>query len=88
MLSYLNRTHSAEAAHAAKAAQRGKGVKGDAMESAAGGTSIPEEVLNNAKDGQIIFVPPSPPKKNKKQSPQDAINDFWKRFDSKTPGRG
>jgi hypothetical protein len=43
---------------------------------------------NKGPDGAIMFVPPSPPKKNKKQSPQDAIDEFWGKFNSTTPGRG
>jgi hypothetical protein len=91
MLSYINRTRFPEGA---KAALRNSGLKAeaDAMGSAAGATSMPppsDDGANNAgRDGQIIFVPPTPAKKTKKQAPQDAIDEFWKKFDSKTPGRG
>ena len=47
-----------------------------------------QEGLNRAQDGAIVYLPPVPPSKNKKQSPQAAIDEFWGKFNSKTPGRG
>jgi hypothetical protein len=44
--------------------------------------------LNKAQEGAIVYLPPPPAPKGKKQSPQDAIDEFWSKFDSKTPGRG
>jgi hypothetical protein len=36
----------------------------------------------------ILRVADPTPKKVKHQSPQDAIDEFWKKFDTKTPGIG
>jgi hypothetical protein len=47
-----------------------------------------QDGLNRAQDGAIVYLPPVPPSKKKKQSPQAAIDEFWGKFNSKTPGRG
>ena len=44
--------------------------------------------LGNPKDGAIIYMPAPSSKKKKHQSPQEAIDEFWAKFNSKTPGRG
>jgi hypothetical protein len=41
----------------------------------------------SGKDVILKFADPTP-KKVKHQSPQDAIDEFWKKFDTKTPGIG
>jgi hypothetical protein len=41
----------------------------------------------SAKDVILKLADP-PPKKVKHQSPQDAIDEFWRKFDTKTPGIG
>jgi hypothetical protein len=68
-----------------------KNAKPNAMRSESSSSSSvtsDQDGLNNAKDGAIVYLPPVAAKKNKKQSPQDAIDEFWGKFDSKTPGRG
>lgn len=47
-----------------------------------------DEDLNKNKDAPYIVMAPAPAKKVKHQSPQDAIDEFWNKFNSKTPGRG
>ncbi|KAG0652956.1 hypothetical protein D0Z07_0085 [Hyphodiscus hymeniophilus] len=47
-----------------------------------------DEDLNKNKDAPYIVMAPAPPRKVKHQSPQAAIDEFWEKFDSKTPGRG
>jgi hypothetical protein len=70
-----------------------RGIRGEkdeeeasVAESAAG--SNPASLGNNPKDGAIIYVPAPSTKKKKHQSPQEAIDDFWAKFNTKTPGRG
>lgn len=46
-----------------------------------------QDGLNKAQDGAIVYLPPVAPSKKKKQSPQAAIDEFWGKFNSKTPGR-
>jgi hypothetical protein len=61
----------------------------DELESIAGSlASFAPGTLGNPKDGAIIYVPPTLAKEKKHQSPQDAIDEFWEKFNSKTPGRG
>lgn len=38
--------------------------------------------------GNIVLVPAPDIKKTKHISPQDAIDEFWAKFKSKTPGKG
>lgn len=40
------------------------------------------------KNGRILLVPADPVKKPKHQAPQDAIDEFWQNFNTKTPGKG
>lgn len=47
-----------------------------------------DEDLNMNKDAPYVVMAPAPPKKAKHQSPQDAIDELWSNFNSKTPGRG
>ena len=47
-----------------------------------------QEGLNRAQDGAIVYLPPVTPSEKKKQSPQAAIDEFWRKFNSRTPGRG
>jgi hypothetical protein len=44
--------------------------------------------LHKNKGAPYIVMAPVPPKKVKHQSPQDAIDEFWEKFSSKSPGRG
>jgi hypothetical protein len=79
MLSHINR-------------QLGQGLKGDGVGSHAS-SSAPSshsgrESLGNPKGDAILFVPATPAKKKKHLSPQQAIDEFWGKFNSKTPGRG
>lgn len=50
--------------------------------------SSQDEDLNKNKNAPYVVMAPAPPKKIKHQSPQDAIDEFWGKFNSKTPGRG
>ncbi|KAH8599322.1 hypothetical protein B0O99DRAFT_504411 [Bisporella sp. PMI_857] len=81
MLSYINK------ARGLKGNIKGAGVRGnvDSNDDSSSGSS--QSGLQNARDGQILFTPAVPASKKKKQSPQDSINEFWSKFDSKTPGR-
>ena len=81
MLSYIN----------AKGGVRGRLKKDDARPASttSGADNLSrDEDLNKNKDAPFIVMAPAPPKKVKHQSPQDAIDEFWGKFDSKTPGRG
>jgi hypothetical protein len=81
MLSYIK----------AQGAMRGDGLKKDdarPSSSTSSSDSSSREDLNKNKDAPYIVMAPAPPKKVKHQSPQDAIDEFWGRFNSKTPGRG
>ena len=40
------------------------------------------------RDAPILQLLPAPVKKTKHQAPQDAIDEFWAKFNSKTPGKG
>jgi len=42
---------------------------------------------NNAVDGAILFTPAVSQTKKKHKSPQDALDEFWANFNSKTPGK-
>lgn len=67
-----------------------RGSNNDEMEqlgSDAASTS-PGSVGNPKDGGAIIYVPASPSKSKKHQSPQDAIDEFWEKFNSKNPGQG
>ncbi|TGO87468.1 hypothetical protein BPOR_0224g00110 [Botrytis porri] len=44
-------------------------------------------VLKQGPGGNIVFVPAPDVKKTKHISPQDAIDEFWAKFKSKTPGK-
>jgi hypothetical protein len=44
--------------------------------------------LKQGPGGNIVFVPAPDSKKTKHISPQDAIDEFWAKFKSKTPGKG
>jgi hypothetical protein len=77
MLSYINRL---------------KGLNGDEMDS---GTTSSDSSSNSSQDsrgdpknGAILYVPALSAKKKKHQSPQEAIDEFWSKFNSRTPGRG
>lgn len=37
---------------------------------------------------EVPVTIPVPSKKNKKQTPQQAIDEFWAKFTTKTPGKG
>ena len=83
MLSYIK----------AKGGVRGDGgLKKDDARPASSTTSSDhssrDEDLNKNKDAPYIVMAPAPAKKVKHQSPQDAIDEFWNKFNSKTPGRG
>jgi hypothetical protein len=43
---------------------------------------------NNKAGGPMMLVPAPPPAKKKSQSPQETIDEFWAKFNSKTPGKG
>ncbi|KAM0124851.1 hypothetical protein ACHAP3_010094 [Botrytis cinerea] len=43
--------------------------------------------LKQGPGGNIVFVPAPDVKKTKHISPQDAIDEFWAKFKSKTPGK-
>jgi len=84
MLSYI---------HQLKNAKPAKPAKHDDMKSeASSGRSSDiyglEQAARDAKEGAIVYLPPAPTTKKKKQSPQAAIDEFWGKFNSKTPGRG
>lgn len=68
------------------------GVRGDDARpsSYSSGSSVDSSPgdLHKHKDAPYIVMAPVPPKKVKHQSPQDAIDEFWEKFNSKTPGRG
>jgi hypothetical protein len=83
MLSYIK----------AKGGVRGDGVKKDDARPSSSTTSSSDisskdDDLNKTKDAPYIVMAPAPAKKVKHQSPQDAIDEFWGKFNSKTPGRG
>ena len=61
------------------------GIRGDVLKK---DDDSRDEDLNKTKDTPYIVMAPAPPKKVKHQSPQDAIDEFWGKFNSKTPGRG
>ncbi|PQE06950.1 Calpain family cysteine protease protein [Rutstroemia sp. NJR-2017a WRK4] len=44
-------------------------------------------ILRGGPGGNIVFVPAAEVKKTKHMSPQDAIDEFWTKFNSKTPGK-
>ena len=48
--------------------------------------------LNQDPDGRTVMaeVPVTlpQPKKTKQQTPQEAIDEFWKKFTTKAPGKG
>jgi len=48
------------------------------------------DAAGEKQDGKygIVKLVDEPQKKVKHQSPQEAIDEFWEKFDSKTPGRG
>jgi hypothetical protein len=85
MLSYIK----------AKGGVRGDGVRGDgglkkddarpSSSATSSDDSSTDEDLDKNKDATIA---PAPAKKVKHLSPQDAIDEFWNKFNSKTPGRG
>lgn len=80
MLSYIK----------ARGGIRGDGLKKDDARPSSSTTSSDDsrdEDLNKTKDAPYIVMAPAPPKKVKHQSPQDAIDEFWGKFNSKTPGR-
>jgi hypothetical protein len=83
MLSYIK----------AKGGVRGEGPKKDdarpsSSTSGSSDGSERDEDFNRAKDPTLFVMAPAPTKKVKHQSPQDAIDEFWGKFNSKTPGRG
>jgi hypothetical protein len=40
------------------------------------------------KDAQVLLLQSTTVKKAKHLAPQDAIDEFWAKFNSKTPGKG
>ncbi|CAD6440215.1 25a5be1b-f331-47d8-a488-368a5033da88 [Sclerotinia trifoliorum] len=46
-----------------------------------------QRVKRQGPGGNIVFVPAVDVKKSKHISPQDAIDEFWVKFNSKTPGK-
>jgi len=42
---------------------------------------------NNANEAAILFTPAISQTKKKHSSPQDALDEFWANFNSKTPGK-
>ena len=40
------------------------------------------------KEERILLIPSDPVKKAKHQAPQEAIDEFWQKFNTKTPGKG
>ena len=42
---------------------------------------------NNGNDGAILFTPAALQPKKKHKAPQDAIDEFWDNFNTKTPGK-
>ncbi len=54
-----------------------------------GASSSSSSKSRKTKNVPMILVPaPQPVKKSKRQAPQDAIDEFWAKFNSKTPGQG
>ncbi|KAF4635471.1 hypothetical protein G7Y89_g2614 [Cudoniella acicularis] len=77
------RTNRAEKAE--KAAKAEKAGEAEAEGSVCSSNS--SRNAKGAKETPMILMAAPPAKKPKHQSPQDAIDEFWAKFDSKTPGR-
>lgn len=45
-------------------------------------------VMKQGPGGNIVFVPAPDVKRTRHISPQGAIDEFWAKFKSKTPGKG
>lgn len=56
--------------------------------SVAGSVAARTDATRAVGDATVVVVNRPAPKNNKKQSPQDAIDEFWKKFYSTTPGKG
>lgn len=52
------------------------------------GSAVTGDRPDAAKDVPMVLIPQPPAKKPKKVAPQDAIDDFWAKFTTKTPGIG
>lgn len=69
------RPHSQPRAPKAAPSEAGSAVSG-------GSRGAPSQ----AKETPLVLIPQPPAKKPKKVAPQDAIDEFWTKFNSKTPG--
>jgi hypothetical protein len=47
-----------------------------------------EDVMTQTIMAEIPVTLTQAPKKNKQQAPQEAIDEFWSKFTTKTPGKG
>ncbi|KAM3074584.1 hypothetical protein ACMFMG_008013 [Clarireedia jacksonii] len=68
---------------------RGKKMPAPECDSSDDSSSSDESriILKSGPGGNIVFVPAAEVKKTKHMSPQDAIDEFWTKFKSKTPGK-
>jgi len=87
MLSYLNRTRGIP-----KNGRMfpGAGLGGGDEVSEIRENESPSQIgveVNNPNEGAILFRPAVPQTKRKHKSPQDALDEFWGNFNSKTPGK-
>jgi len=67
-----------------------QGNKNMAEGSVSSGSSSSSSEGNNkaAGDTPMMLIPAPPPTRKKSQSPQQTIDEFWAKFNSKTPGKG
>ena len=53
------------------------------------GSAYGDNVSVEGQEGSFMLGPTGHvPKKPKHQTPQDAIDEFWAKFDTKAPGKG
>lgn len=68
----------------ARPQERSKQPKDARSEAGSAAGSAPDQV----KETPLVLIPQPPAKKPKKVAPQDAVDEFWAKFNSKTPGIG
>lgn len=63
-------------------------AEGSVVSGSSGSSSSSDGNKRAAGDTPMMLVPAPAPTKKKSQSPQETIDEFWAKFNSKTPGKG
>ncbi|KAE8449002.1 hypothetical protein EG329_008590 [Mollisiaceae sp. DMI_Dod_QoI] len=72
--------------HRFRPREKPRGPKGPPSEAGSAVSGGSRSAPDQAKDAPLVLIPQPPAKKPKKVAPQTAIDEFWTKFNSKTPG--